>query len=98
MVEIGIDVAAGVIAVLRNIVQEKKYRGRGASRSGFVPRIVIFFFCERCNTGVLLVLLVLVILLVSLAVALWMLAFGEVVVSFVVFFAVAVDSVFVRYC
>ena len=42
------------MAELRNIVQEK-YRGKGASRWGFVPRIgnsyFEVFFCGRCNTG-----------------------------------------------
>ena len=37
------------MAKVRNVVQ-KKYRGRGASSRGFVPRIE--FFCGRCNTGV----------------------------------------------
>ena len=48
VVDSGIDGEAGVMAELRTIVR-KKYRGRGASRCGFVPRTG--FFCGRCNTG-----------------------------------------------
>ena len=49
VVDIGIYGEAGLLAEPRNIVQEK-YRGRGASRCGFVPKNR-HFFCGRCNTG-----------------------------------------------